>query len=112
MVARVEAATLAEVTRLVARVEAATLAEVTLLVARIEAATLLVAQFEAATMEIEAEVLRTPEAQIVCPRVSNRVSPRMTDNGLPAIVHPPSATQIFAVSPVRLHHPPSEFVLL
>ena len=92
--ARVEAATLAEVTRLVARVEAATLAEATL-----AEVTLLVARVEETIVETEAEVLRTPEAVIVCLRVSNRVCPRMTDNGLPAIVHPPSATPIWAVSP-------------
>ncbi len=102
MVARVEEVTLAEVTLAVARVEEVTLVEVTLRVARVEET----------IVETEAEVLRTPEAEIVCPRVPNRASPRMTDNGLPAIVHPPSATPSLAVSPVRLPHLPSEFVPL
>lgn len=100
--ARVEEVTLAEVTLAVARVEEVTLVEVTLRVARVEET----------IVETEAEVLRTPEAEIVCPRVPNRASPRMTDNGLPAIVHPPSATPSLAVSPVRLPHLPSEFVPL
>ena len=91
----------------VARVEEVTLVEVTLL-----EVTLRVARVEETIVETEAEVLRTPEAEIVCPRVPNRASPRMTDNGLPAIVHPPSATPSLAVSPVRLPHLPSEFVPL
>ena len=105
--ARVEEVTLAK-----ASLAVATLVEASLAVATLLVATLLVARVEETIVETEAEVLRTPEAVIVCLRVSNRVCPRMTDNGLPGIVHPPSATPIWAVSPVRHHHPPSGFVPL